>query len=393
MPEALPSRAPHLRPPASTPTDPLSDLSNERLLETVKSTASALIDATETDRVASMARELLTGSRLHGEIDTPGVRSLLYQLIRNRDPEMQLNHITELRLAHMLARVGCRRLSLERKASERNERTVDFALDDDAGSFLVEVKNLNRPLIKKSLDLNAQRLQEALQGSARHSDLHLFYLFFRKPHPDDFEVLRNDLRRQWLTVDSVRRDGGVFFTPSDRPRVGALVTPARPSSAGRVIVYDHGQHLREQGGAPIRITHHERPALRRPRQRLEEMFIKDNVLRRLQDAEQKFPLHERHGRAVLLCPGDWAPAHHVDGCIDEAVHWYLHGQTAPGDMWASYYAHWAGRWRFSPQRNIDAIYVLHATSQHAAASEGTGPQIRTVYERIPGLAARIFLGA
>lgn len=327
-----------------------------------------------------------------------GVRSLLHQLIRNRDPEMQANHLTELRLASALSTVEGRRIELERRGNDRNERRVDFALDDAMGTTLVEVKNLNVPLFKKSRDPMAVRLQERLQGTVMHSDLHLFYLFFRRPHESDLEALAEEVRRAWLQCPRRPNRQQVFFAPSDRPRIGALVAPTRAERGGRVLVYDHGQHLRTEPGVRLRVRHHAQPSRRRPAERLEEMYIKDNVLRRIQDAEQKFPLDPLQGRVVLFCPGPWAPAHHVDRCVAEAVHWYITGTAVPGDTWADYYAHWARRWSFRPLHNLDAIYLLRPSDEGfdgatAVPAGDVSLAIHTVFERGEGLVGRVFFGA
>lgn len=391
-------RAPRRSVPAAPTAPPPPPVADETLLEDVQSALDALVGESVARQATETARELLTNRNLPATLHDGGIRALLQQLVRNRDPEMQANHLTELRVAFALSRVSRRTVELERRGNDRNERRVDFAIDDKGGTTLVEVKNLNLPLIKKSTDPVAASLRDALRGFATKSDLHLSYLFFRRPHADEQARLADAIRDGWRRAEEARGGLQVFFSPGERPRVGAIVSPARRDGGGRVLVYDHGQHLRAQPGARLRISHHARPSLRRPRERLEEMFIKDNVLRRIQDAEQKFPIDGTQGRVVLLCPGPWAPALHVDRCVREAVHWYLEGSARPDDLWASYYPHWAGRWSFRPLRNIDAIYLVRAVDDGTpGVTEVTGGDVtlgvRTVFERTSGLAARIFFGA
>lgn len=383
--------------PPTSPAPSPPPVSDETLLDDVRNTLDALVGASVAQQATETARELLTRNDLPAVLHEGGIRALLQQLVRNRDPEMQANHLTELRVAFALSRVAQRRIELERRGNDRNERRVDFAIDDDAGTTLVEVKNLNLPLIKKSADPVAASLRDTLRGFRTRSDLHLSYLFFRRPQANDQARIADAIREGWSQAEQAGRNMQVFFSPGERPRVGAIVSPARPDSGGRVMVYDHGQHLRAQPGDRLRIVHHARPSLRRPRERLEEMFIKDNVLRRLQDAEQKFPLDRSRGRVVLLCPGPWAPAAHVDRCVREAVHWYLDGRARPDDLWASYYPHWAGRWSFHPLHNIDAIYLVRAVEDDGAgATVVTGGDVNLgvwpVFERAAGLAERIFVG-
>ena len=372
-------------------------LTDDALLGEVRAALLGLIEPRDAERASGVARNLLTLREVSADVHVEGIRALLHQLVRNRDPEMQSNHLTELRIAHALSRVGDRRIELERRCNDRNERRVDFAIDDAHGTVMVEVKNLNLPLIKRSADPLTETLRDALRGTTDRTDLHLFYLFFRRPQAEDQAFLAHEVRQAWVRTEQDGRGMRVFFSPDGRPRVGAIIAPARQGCGGRVMIYDHGQHLRAQAGARLRIAHHARASQRRPRERLEEMFIKDNVLRRLQDAEQKFPLDGPSQRAVLLCPGPWAPSIHVDRCVREAVHWYVEGTATHDDLWAPYYPHWARRWAFRPLRNIDGIYLvrpLECTASDSAVIAGGDVtlEVRTVFERTRELGGRIFFG-
>lgn len=377
------------------------DAGTDELLERVRTTLEVLIGPAEAKSAAAVARTLLQGST-PGEVDTDGLRATLLQLVRNRDPAMQLNHLTELRIGDALAQVSGRRIEVERLANERNERRVDFGIDDaDGTTTLVEVKNLNAPLIKKANDAVAMALRQALQGTLEGTDLHITYLFFRRPRQEELAELVARLRQHWLDA-AHEAEGGVpqvCFVPARRPRVAGLIVSARADTGGRVVVYDHGQHLQAEPGSRLRVIHHDRRHQRRPREIMEEMFVKDNILRRLQDAEQKFPLEGGVTRAVLFCQGAWAPVMHVDRYLDQAIHWYRERRPAPQDIWGALYPHWAERWSHAPLYNIDAILAVRPAAPSAADYHGgertvrggdVDYWVRAVFLRRDGLVDRIF---
>jgi hypothetical protein len=396
------------------PSESLDDLSDDVLLGRAHRTLLGLVGDHEARAIAEVADDLLTPRATPSRIDSDGMRAMLFQLTRNKDPEMQANHLTELRVAASLAGVRGRFIEIERRASARNERRVDFGLDDPDGTTLVEVKNLNAPMIKKATDPLSEELRRGLGGSASATDLHLVYLFFRRPRGEELEPLECAVRARWEEADGRfrergrgRKESSVFYAPADRPRVAGLVVPARPDTGGRVIVYDHGQHLHREPGQRIRVSHQEVAHRRGPRERIEEMFVKDNILRRLQDAEQKFPLEEEALRVVLFCQGEWAPVSHVDRYLDEAVAWYRSGQATDGDLWERFYPHHARRWSFSPAHNIDAILAVRpegATPDDPVVEPSRSApgrvveagdirfSVRPVYARYPSIVDRVFFG-
>lgn len=403
----------------------LSNISDEALLELVRSTLDRLLEPPENNTATDLANHLLTSGTIPSEIDREGLRALLYQMTRNADPEMQANHLTELRMAAALSHVAGRRIDFERQASGRNDRRVDFGVDDGLRQALVEVKNLNAPLIKKATDPFANNLRQALQGAVQSSDIHLTYLFFRRPHFEQLQEISIAIKERWREH---ARGTEVFLTPKHRARMAAVIVPARPDTGGRVIVYDHGKQLQSEPGSRIHVVHNERRQERSPRQLMLEMFVKDNILRRLQDAEHKFPIAARDDiratasgdgeldtiRVVLFCQGEWAPVSHVDRYLDEAVYWYVNGEPSSNDIWAEYYRPWAARWSFAPLHNIDAILAVRPRiseepAPHADASQDTPHDagsresdvrggdvdfsVRSVYARRAGLIERIFEGA
>ncbi len=381
---------PRLKRPRRNDTAPLSD---DLLLERVRVALVPLMD--DATRGGDVARALLENPAFAPN----GVRDLLTQLMRNRDPEMQANHLTEMRVAAALASVHGRHIEIERKANNRNDRRVDFGVDDtDEVTTLVEVKNLNPPLIKIVHDPLSDELRHGLADTVSDTDLHVSFLFFRRPSAAQLPHLVDDLREQWKRTS----ERALFLVPEDRPRLAALVVPARPDTGGRVVVYDHGQHMQLAPGPRVSITHHEQSSQRRPRELFEELFTKDNILRRLQDAEQKFPLRHddspevetrRPAHVVLFCPGDWAPRINLDRYIDQAVTWYLYGQAAPEDPHGNYYSKWAAHWSFAPLHNIDAIFAVRpdgADTEPVVWAGDRSLKVRTVYSRHRDLLERVF---
>lgn len=356
---------------------------------------------------AAMAR---ARSLLERKVDVEGLRSMVFQIIRNRDPEMKMNHVTELNLADAFAQVPGRVLEIERQASARNEKRVDFALEDAERTWLVEVKNLNAPVIKRAHDPITDALCEPLKGLHPGSDLHLVYLFFRRPRESDVPGLHRQLARAWSRYEGWERaaladlqESGVAdvplapaiearaplveFVPHDRPRVAALFTPARPDTGGRVIVYDHGDHLHTVPGRQIRAAQRTGPRGPQPRERVEELFVKDNIARRIQDSEGKFPLDNEGGRVVRVIAfyaGGWAPYSRLERYLRDVCHWYVHGVSAPADFWGGYYPFWTDRWRFDAQHNVDAVVALRGVGLDKPY------QAVSLYSRVDGLLEGLF---
>lgn len=357
------------------------------------------------------ARETMRRARglLERGVHPDGIKATIFQIIRNRDPEMKVNHVTELNLADAFSKVPGRLIEVERQASGRNERRVDFGLDDPDHTFLVEVKNLNAPLIKRADDPLTERLCGAVKGMRMDSDVHLTYLFFRRPREHDIPMLERQLRRAWETyggwsraeladlerdevVDApLPRDAQpltqVFeFLPHENPRIAALFVPARKDTGGRVIVYDHGDHLHAHPGARVRAGNRSARGGPSPRERVEELFIKDNIARRLQDAEGKFPLERDLAvtRVVAFYLGDWAPYSRLERYLRQVCHWYVHGAPTPEDFWGAYYPHWARRWRFDAHGNIDAVIALRGVGYDRPY------QAVSLFSREDGLLERLF---
>lgn len=342
-------------------TNGLLSWTNCALLQAVGEQLDPLLGTQRTDFLITRAYQLLEGTATPPgtEIDVPGIRAMLYQIVRNRDPEMKLNHVTELNLAALFAHQPGRRLEVERHANERNAKLVDFALEDEDILRLVEVKNLNQPLIKRAADEAAETLQRMMKGSGPPTcDAHVSWIFFRKPRPHDLEEIARCLREAWCTH---KHDdaGPPVFLPATRPVLAALFPKARPDTGGRMVLYDHGDHLGSQPGVKIQVkrTTHGREAT--PRERVEELCIKDNILRRIQDAEAKFPLDGRGTqRVIAFSTGDWLPGTRAASILREACAWYLGQAPLEHDFWRDYYTRWQVRWRFSPHHNIDAIVLL-----------------------------------
>ena len=344
-------------------TNGLPSWTNCALLQAVGDQLQPLLGTERTDHLISRVFQLLEGIArpLGTEVDVAGIRATLYQIVRNRDPEMKLNHVTELNLAALFAQQADRKLMVEHHASERNAKLVDFALADEGVLRLVEVKNLNQPLIKRAVDEAAETLQRMLKGSVPATcDAHVSWIFFRKPRLHDLEEIARGLREAWCTHEHDDTAPPVFL-PQARPVLAALFPKARPDTGGRLVVYDHGDHLGGEPGVRIQVkrTTHGREAT--PRERIEELCIKDNVLRRIQDAEAKFPLDGRGTqRIIAFNAGDWLPGTRAATILREACAWYIDQTPLEHDFWRDYYARWQVRWRFAPHHNIDAIVLLTA---------------------------------
>ncbi len=337
-----------------TATPPIE---NDALIAHVQTALDGLLAPAMLEAFAARSERMLADD-LDSVIDVAGLQHTLHQIVRSQHDDMKLNHMTELNLCWQMARRGGRDIRFEVCASERNERRVDFGLYDGDHTWLVELKNLNAPLIRKASDPMSERLRKQLNGAEPGSDLHLVYLFFKRPKPDTLHHVIDALREAWRAHPSPR-DTQLIFVPPRAPRVAAWVAPARPDSGGRVIVYDHGAHLQQEKGLRIRASAgaNGRPAT--PRMRLEEMFVKDNMLRRLQDAEQKFPMHANElTRVLVFHAGGWAPHERMQHHLRQVVHYYQHGRAAADDALATYYEHWTARWRFEPHHNIDACISL-----------------------------------
>ena len=331
-------------------------------------------------------------SRAHrAMVDVDGIRGILFQIVRNRDPEMKLNHVTELNLATVFSLVADRTLGVERRASPRNERCVDFGLEDPDHLFLVEVKNLNRPLIKKASDPAAERLRHATRGTRTESDAQIAWLFFRQPRSEDMDALERDLVRLW----NEQPHGSALpaFLPVHRPRAAVFFTPARADTGGRVIVYDHGDQLMKQPGAQIRAVSRNGNGRPPPRERLEELCAKDNFLRRLQDAEGKFPLNDEKdaagwtgalSRVVIYHAGDWVPTSRMLTYMRDACAWYLNLEPSTDDFWRGYYGLWAQRWKFRAHHNVDAVIALEGDGIHHPYRP------HCLFARREGIVARLF---
>ncbi|MBM3461793.1 MAG: hypothetical protein FJX76_06800 [Armatimonadetes bacterium] len=382
------------RPPRSKSDAPLESLANwedNLFLSAAERELQPIVGDEAAARVVARARDLLDRA-----VDPEGIKAMVFQIIRNRDPEMKVNHITELNLADTFSRVPGRVLEVERRANPRNERKVDFGLDDPDHTWLVEVKNLNAPLIKKAQDPLTQALRDAVKGTAPGSDVHLTYLFFRRPREQDVPELRRLLVDAWQDYEGYLEAGRLqhvahgeplaHFLPANRPRVAALFVPARPDTGGRVIVYDHGHHLTTHPGARIRAAQQTARRGPSPRERVEELFVKDNIARRLQDAEGKFPVENVSAmtRVVAFYLGDWAPYPRLERYVREVAHWYVHGSPAPEDFWGGYYFHWAWRWRFQPQHNVDAVVALRGSGYERPY------EAVAVYSRVDNLLERLF---
>ncbi|HHT9117262.1 MAG TPA: hypothetical protein ACFYD1_01405 [Candidatus Hypogeohydataceae bacterium YC38] len=357
----------------------------KKRLKALKTTLDLYLSPGQKEIVLKRAFQLLQESYV-----LKGVQALVKDIIKSRDDRNNFfNHLVELNLVYLFSEVKKRAVGIERKVRPDSNKRVDMVLPGKR-VFYIEVKNINDPelpwLKEKFCNVMGQKLRGLGKG------YFVNFLFFRPARlslseEEMEEVLGRIKKTTGLTVSS-----SLFYYPSQtNPTLAFSLERCEGLSRLEVGRYGYGGHwqynLYSERYLEVEIDKElgalKNPSIKAEEKRghernlrryrllkensafLEELELKQSLLRGIKDAEMKFPSPEEDSVNILLIHYGWqGPRLAGENLARDVVGWYyfeVADRGRPGDRWRNYYDIWAEEEGFKREKRIDAFVIFWGT--------------------------------
>lgn len=313
-----------------------------------------------------------------------GVRALIKNIIRSRgDKNSLFNHLVQLNLVYHLLEVKNRALGVERKVRPNSNKRVDIVVFGHR-DFFIELKNVNEPELVTLKESFAEKISLPLSKLKFPYFVHIrfFRPELRRIYRENFqplvqkikEELEKDGRQGWIPYPSRKEPFLSFMLEKSslphcnlgRYGYGEDWPYCLYSEAYLEKELDKERRLLEQPSLKeeTRLLHERNlkkyHLLRNNSHLLEELELKQSVLRGIRDSELKFPTPSEGVLNILLLHfSGRIPSSMADTLVGDLVRWYYSLEEGRDkDKWWEYYGVWAEEEGFQKERKIDAFINL-----------------------------------
>lgn len=358
----------------------------KKRLKALKTTLNLYLTPSQEEIILKRASRLLQESYV-----LKGVQALVKGIIKSREDRNNFfNHLVELNLVYFFSEVKKRAVGIERKIRPDSSKRVDIVLPGKR-IFYIEVKNINDPELPWLKEEFCDVMGRKLRGLGRGYFVN--FLFFR---PTRLSLSEEEMEE---VLDRIKRIGlagavssPLFYYPSQaNPILAFSLEKCDGLTNLEVGSYGYGGHWqynlyserylevaidkeRETLTGPsmkVKERHQHERNLRRYQLLkensafLEELELKQSLLRGIKDAELKFPSPEEGSLNILLIHYGWrGPRLAGENLARDIAGWYYFegaDRSGPGDRWRDYYDIWAEEEDFKREGRIDAFVIFWGT--------------------------------